>query len=92
MEARLHTTRSGARRRRRPPAVLAPLPLFAWAAADAARRGRLRAPIRLMMLDACRDAEGAPRPALLIPGRRLPTIYPSLAAALQAKAGMENRP
>ncbi|MXP62135.1 hypothetical protein E0493_02055 [Roseomonas sp. M0104] len=76
-------------RNRRPPAAPAPLPLFAWASAEAARRARLRAPIRLLMLDAYRDAEGEPRPALLIPGRRLPTIFPNLATALRVKADME---
>ncbi len=76
--------------KRRPAATMAPLPLFAWASRDEARR-RQPAPIRLVLLEACRNAEGEPRPALMVPGARLPVIFPTLAAALAAKSGMEAR-
>jgi len=49
------------------------------------------APIRLLILEAYRDAEGQPRAALALPGLRLPVIYPSLAAAVAAKAALEAR-
>jgi hypothetical protein len=64
------------------------LPLFDWAA----RRVLLATAhpaLRLVLLDACRDAEGQPRPALLIPGRRGPTVFPTIEAALAAKRMME---
>jgi hypothetical protein len=67
----------------------APLPLFAWAAACAASQKPPRRELpRLMLLDLARDADGMPRPALMLPGRRLPTIFPSIAAALAAARSM----
>jgi hypothetical protein len=48
-----------------------------------------RQPIRLLLLPDARDAEAEPRPALAIPGQRLPTIFPTVAAALAAKRAME---
>ncbi|MDJ0391362.1 hypothetical protein QMO56_24960 [Roseomonas sp. E05] len=50
---------------------------------------RPAAPIRLLILEACRDAEGQPRAALALPGLRLPVVYPSLAAAVAAKTALE---
>ncbi|MGY4803381.1 hypothetical protein ACVMLK_18205 [Teichococcus aerofrigidensis] len=45
--------------------------------------------IRVLLLpDAC-DPEGAPRPALAIPGRARPTVFPSLAEALAALRRLE---
>ena len=44
---------------------------------------------RIVLLDACRDAEGQPRPALMIPGRRLPVAFPTIAAALAELRRME---
>jgi hypothetical protein len=84
-----------ARRHRRlprtPAASPAPLSLFAWA------NGRRLAPdhaanlpvARIVLLDACRDGEGHPRPALMIPGRRTPAVFPTIAAALAAKTHLE---
>jgi hypothetical protein len=46
-------------------------------------------PIRVLLLPDAADPEGQPRPALAIPGRSRPTIYPSLQAALEAKRGLE---
>jgi hypothetical protein len=63
----------------------ASLPLFEWAA----RRDAAPPRARLILMDTARDADGMPRAALLIPGRRLPTAFPSLAAALAAQAHME---
>ncbi|HWX50539.1 MAG TPA: hypothetical protein VNZ61_21035 [Roseomonas sp.] len=54
-------------------------------------RVSIQAPIRLLILEACRDAEGQPRAALALPGLRLPVIYPTLAAAVAAKAALEAR-
>jgi hypothetical protein len=45
--------------------------------------------VRIVLLDAGRDAEGQPRPALLIPGRRHPTVFPTMHAALACKARLE---
>jgi hypothetical protein len=45
--------------------------------------------IRLVLLDAFRDAHGDPRPALLIPGRAAPAVFDGIAAALAAKAHLE---
>jgi hypothetical protein len=45
--------------------------------------------VRLVLLHGCADAEGNPRPALMIPGRRLPVAFRSIAAALAAKRAME---
>ncbi len=75
--------------RRRTAAAAAPLPLFEWArrrpkAAHAAAPGA-----RLVLLHACPDAEGQPRPALLLPGQRVPRVFRSLGAALAAKQQME---
>ncbi|HWX49672.1 MAG TPA: hypothetical protein VNZ61_16615 [Roseomonas sp.] len=40
-------------------------------------------PIRVLLLPDAADPEGQPRPALAVPGRRLPVLYPSLHAALE---------
>ena len=44
---------------------------------------------RLMLRDDLRDAEGQPRPCLTLPGRALPSAFPSITAALAALARME---
>jgi hypothetical protein len=41
------------------------------------------------MMDCWPDAEGQPRPALLLPGSRIPRPFRNLAAALAAKHAME---
>ena len=70
----------------RRPMPLAPLPLFAWAA----RHHRLTAAgPRLILRDHLRDAEGAPRACLAIPGQPPPLAFPSIAAALAALGRME---
>jgi len=43
----------------------------------------------MVLLHGCPDAEGEPRPALLIAGRRLPVAFPTLATALAAKRSIE---
>jgi hypothetical protein len=61
-------------------------------AADAAPAPTASPPapaIRLVLLDAFRDAHGDPRPALLIPGRAAPAVFDGIAAALAAKAHLE---
>jgi hypothetical protein len=45
--------------------------------------------VRMVRLDCCPNAEGEPRHALLIPGRRLPLVFHTIAAALAAKVVME---
>ncbi len=70
----------------RRPMPLAPLPLFTWAARH--HRPAAAGP-RLIIRDDLRDAEGAPRACLAIPGRPLPVAFPSLSAALTALARME---
>ena len=64
-----------------------PLPLFAWAARHMplATTGP-----RLILRDDLRDAEGAPRACLAIPGRRLPLAFPNIGAALAALHAMES--
>lgn len=66
-----------------------PLPLFDWNPPDPSPRRPAGLPVRVLLLHGCRDAEGEPRPALLIPGRSLPVAFPTLAAALDAKRAME---
>ena len=61
----------------------APLPLFDW------RPLSPRPAVRLLMLHHDPNPEGEPRPALLLPGRRVPIPFRNLAAALAAKAAME---
>jgi hypothetical protein len=78
--------------RRRTPATAAPLPLFTWAAQQAERRNaraRQSGMIRLVLLENCRNADGEARLALVVPGHRLPVIFPSVATAIAAKANME---
>jgi len=57
------------------------------------RRAKKPAPgsagVRLVLRDDLRDAEGAPRACLAIPGRSLPVAFPTLGAALAALARME---
>lgn len=62
----------------------APLPLFEWMPPALPR-----VVVPLVMVDGCPDAEGQPRPALLIPGSRIPRLFVNLAAALAAKNAME---
>ena len=80
-------------RRHRPhraaPANPAPLSLFDWANRHRAVAHTPAPAARILLLDTCRDAEGQPRPGLLIPGRRLPVVFPTIAAALAAKKLME---
>jgi hypothetical protein len=47
------------------------------------------ASIRVLLLPDAMDPQGEPRPALAIPGRRLPVVYPTVTAALEAKRGFE---
>ena len=70
---------------------LEPLPLFAWAAVQPATPPPrpILAPPRLLLLADAPDPDGLPRAALAIPGRRLPTLFPTLAAALDALRCME---
>jgi len=70
-------------------AAPAALPLFAWAARRAAASHPTAPAARIVLLDTCRDAEGQPRPALMIPGRRLPVAFPTIAAALAELRRME---
>ena len=67
----------------RPPESMS---LWDWADEDAKRHTRLTkqsAPaLRVMLLHGYPDAEGQPRPAVMLPGRRFPTVFPSMAAAL----------
>jgi hypothetical protein len=37
-----------------------------------------------VFLHGCRDADGQPRAAVLMPGRPTPTVYPTIAAAMRA--------
>jgi hypothetical protein len=53
------------------------MPLFEHA-------NRRRAEPRVILLDGCRDADGQPRAAVVVPGRPTPTVYPTLAAATRA--------
>lgn len=50
-------------------------------------------PIRLLLLPDATDAEGGPRPALLLPpasaGKPKLRVFPTIAAALAAKRSME---
>jgi hypothetical protein len=45
--------------------------------------------VRLLLLHACPDAEGQPRPALLPAGACLPILFDTIAAALATKRAME---
>jgi hypothetical protein len=63
----------------------APLPLFAWAA----RQPRPAPVARLVLRDDLRDADGAPRACIVIPGRRAPLAFPTIAEALAALQRME---
>lgn len=44
---------------------------------------------RLTLRADLRDAEGQPRPCLILPGRKLPIAFPTISAALAALARME---
>ncbi len=76
-------------RPRRFAAPAAPLPLFDWMPPATLPRRPAGPPVRVLLLHGCRDAEGEPRPALLIPGQRLPVAFRTIAAALAAKRDME---
>lgn len=39
---------------------------------------------RVVLLDFARDEDGMPRPAVLFPGRALPTVFRNMTAALAA--------
>lgn len=58
------------------------LPLFLWAKAqDHASR-----PVpKLILLSGAPTPDGDPRPALVIPGRRFPVVFASMADALAAQ-------
>ena len=79
--------RNARARLRRDPSALAPLPLFEWVPPVRVTSPPVHA--RLMLLHGCRDSDGQPRPALMIPGQRSPTVFPNIAAALAAKIAME---
>ena len=69
-------------RARKRPGTPAPLPLFAWAAANLhPRRSISRGHLRFDLL----DAEGQPRACIVTPGEPV-RAYPSLPAALAALA------
>lgn len=65
----------------------APLPLFAWGAAN---QGAKRCPARLYLRADLRDAEGEPRACIAAPGGPL-RAFPSLSTALAALREMEAR-
>lgn len=71
-------------RKRQRAASSVALPLFAWAAAQPATFRP-----RIVLLHGCPDADGEPRPALLMPGQRVPRAFPTLAAALAAQRQAE---
>lgn len=79
--------RNRSRRTVTPTAQLA----FIWPPARPALRPVARH-VRLLLLHACPDAEGLPRPALLPEGARIPILFPTVAAALAAKRSMEATP
>ena len=63
----------------------APLPLFAWAA----RQDRATTAPRLELRHDLRDADGAPRVCIAMPGRHGPLAFASVTDALAALARME---
>lgn len=82
----------GRRHRRR--RVLATLPwetspLGAWRPIQPARTPRIGPEVRLVLLPGISTGDGDPRPALVVPGRRAPVAYATMAAAIRAKAAME---
>jgi hypothetical protein len=50
-----------------------------------------RPAVRLVMLHHLSDPDGLPRPGLLVPGRRVPLPFRTVAAAMRAKAALEAR-
>lgn len=62
------------------------MPLFEWSVPAPVRHA-----VRLVLLHCCPDPDGMPRPALLVPGQRVPVPFRTMAAALAAKAAMEAR-
>lgn len=72
---------------RRAKGAPAPLPLFTWASRQPDHRAH-RGAARVALLDTCRDAEGQPRAALLLPGRP-PVVFATIAAALDAQRRAE---
>lgn len=84
-----HCLTCGRRHRRRNAAPTAPLPLFDWMQPVPPPQRPAGLPVRVLLLHGCNDAEGEPRPALLIPGRSLPVAFATVAAALAAKREME---
>jgi hypothetical protein len=76
-------------RRRRAAREMAPLPLFEWRRQRPGHANASRGAVRLLLLDACRDPDGAPRPALILPGRSLPVVFRTMAAALDAQRRAE---
>jgi hypothetical protein len=70
-------------RRNAPPPTIT---LFRWATQRDEGRQRYA---RVLLLNDCRDADGNPRVALLLPGERVPRVYPNLAAARAAERQTE---
>lgn len=70
----------GRRNARASAAVPVPLPLFDWIPHAPLPRRPTGALARLLLLHGYLDAEGEPRPALLIPGQRLPVAFRTIAA------------
>ena len=80
-------------RRHRPRRIAAPIAQLAltWPPTPAPPPPRpvARHVLLLLLLHACPDADGQPRPALLPAGARLPILFETIAAALAAKRAME---
>ena len=78
-------------RRDRPRRVAAPVTqlAFTWPPPSPPPPRPVARHVRLLLLHACPDADGQPRPALLPAGARLPILFDTIAAALAAKRAME---
>ena len=75
-------------RPRRPAAPITQL-AFTWPPPSPPPPRPVARDVRLLLLHACPDADGQPRPALLPAGARLPILFDTIAAALAAKRAME---
>lgn len=62
------------------------MPLFDWAKQRDEARQRCG---RVVLLHTCCDESGMPRAALIMPGERLPRVFPTVAAALVAQRQAE---
>ena len=62
------------------------MPLFVWATR---RSAPIRTKSRLVMLHNYRDAEGEPMPGLILPGCRVPMVFRTVTAALDAQRRAE---